>query len=589
MTCHDSRAQRSGKAWLGPSLAALVGIGSTVELAAMPVAPTGPQLPGSILIQQSPATQAAEQPPAPTSSEPVRDETTPDSFNELYEALAAARERLEELSRAAEAVAATGELQREFAALQEQNQQLRAESAAVRAERAELETAEQAAEARAVEATEAAEQARAKAQEMDQDLVALRWQNAQLNTSLAQARTTRDQMEVEARQTQNALRTRIEQLEADAEQMTAETVRLRGQLEAREQRIAAAGSALAETEGQLSEMRERLQRAEQEGARLGEDRARIETELATAKEELAAAEQARAQVGQRTAALADERDALRAQVAAASERLERVEAANGQLERQVAELHEAASTATDVARQNLIAVDARIRELNEALAMIGPAGGPIEADPALLAEPGAPAADEPVDVEAPVSMAPVEEVAAAPTSQDPEPGGAEVDLARIKAASATNQPDGGAAPAMLADLPLEKRLHVQGLLADLGSNLGDQGLMTTVPGELLFAVNSDAVQESAHDTLAKVAELMSVYDDRQVLIIGHSDAVGDAAYNKQLSERRAGLVKQFFIDNFEVEEDRLATQGSGESRPIASNTTLDGRRANRRVEVLILN
>jgi OOP family OmpA-OmpF porin len=113
--------------------------------------------------------------------------------------------------------------------------------------------------------------------------------------------------------------------------------------------------------------------------------------------------------------------------------------------------------------------------------------------------------------------------------------------------------------------------------------------MTTVPGELLFAVNSVEVQESAHDTLARVAELISVYDDRQVLIIGHSDAVGDAAYNKELSERRAGLVKQFFVDNFEVEEDRLATQGWGESRPIAANTTPEGRRANRRVEVLILN
>jgi OOP family OmpA-OmpF porin len=79
-----------------------------------------------------------------------------------------------------------------------------------------------------------------------------------------------------------------------------------------------------------------------------------------------------------------------------------------------------------------------------------------------------------------------------------------------------------------------------------------------------------------------------VYDDRQVLIIGHSDAVGDAAYNKQLSERRAGLVKQFFIDNFELEGDRLSTQGWGESRPIASNATPEGRRANRRVEVLIL-
>jgi outer membrane protein OmpA-like peptidoglycan-associated protein/predicted nuclease with TOPRIM domain len=589
MTRRDSRAPRSAKAWLGPPLATLVGIGSTGELAAMPVAPIGPQLPGSILIQQSTETQAAEQAPAGRSSEPARDEIAADSFIELHEALAAARERLEELSRAAEAVAATGDLQRELAALQEQNEQLQSESAAVRAERAKLEEAKRAAEGRAIEATEAAEQAKAKAQEIDQELVAMRWQNAQLNISLAQARTTRDQIEAEARQTQNALRTRIDQLDGDVEQTTAETVRLREQLEASEQRIAAAGSVRAEVEGQLGGLRDRLQQAEQEGARLGQDRARIEAELATAKEQLAAAGQARAQVRERTAALSDERDALRDQLAVATERLERVQAANGQLERQVAELHEAASTATDVARQNLIAVEARIRELNEALAMIGPAGGPIEADPALLAKPGVPGAVEPPDVEAPGSIAPVENVAAAATSQDPEPGGADADLARIKAASATNQRDGGAAPAMLADLPLGKRLHVQGLLADLGSNVGDQGLMTTVPGELLFAVNSDDVQESAHDTLAKVAELISMYDDRQVLIIGHSDAVGDAAYNKQLSERRAGLVKQLFVDNFEVEEDRLATQGWGESRPIASNTTLDGRRANRRVEVLILN
>jgi OOP family OmpA-OmpF porin len=86
-------------------------------------------------------------------------------------------------------------------------------------------------------------------------------------------------------------------------------------------------------------------------------------------------------------------------------------------------------------------------------------------------------------------------------------------------------------------------------------------------------MNSEAVQESAHDTLAKVAELISVYDDRKVLIVGHTDAVGDAAYNKQLSERRAELVKQFFVDNFEVEEDRLSTQGFGEARPIAPDAT----------------
>src|SRR5918996_366045 len=140
MTCADARAQRFAKAWWGPSLAALVGIGGTVELAAMPVALPGAQLPGPILIQQSSEPQTDVQQPAGTSSEPARAETAPDSFIELHEALAAARERLEELSRAAEAVAATGQLQRELTALQEQNRQLQAAIAAARAGRAELAT-----------------------------------------------------------------------------------------------------------------------------------------------------------------------------------------------------------------------------------------------------------------------------------------------------------------------------------------------------------------------------------------------------------------------------------------------------------------
>ena len=518
MTRNDLRAQRFAKAWFGAWVATLVGFGS-VELAAMPAAPIGVQRPGPLLIQESTEPQADVQQPAARSSEPARDQPAPDSFSELHEALAAARERLEELSRAAEAVAA----------LQEQNQQLPAEITAVRAERAQLEAAKQAAEARAAELTEAAEQAKAKSQERDQELVAMRWQNAQLNTSLAQARTTRDEMQAEARQTQGALRTKLEELEAAAEQTAAETARLREQLEASEQQIAAVDSARAEVEALLSEARQRLQRAGQEMARGGEDRAKLEAELVSAKQQLAAAEQERAQIGQRTAALEDERDELRDRLAAVTERLERTQAANGQLEQQVAELRDAAGTATDLAQQNLIAVENRIRELNEALAAIGPAGGPFE-----------------------------------------------------------NLSDDAEAP-MLVNLPLERRLHVQGLLADLHSKVDERGLMTTVPGKLLFAVNSDEVQAGAHDRLAKVAELISMYDDRQVLIIGHSDAMGDAAHNRQLSERQAELVKQIFVDYFELAADRLSTEGLGESRPIAANTTLEGRRANRRVEVLILN
>ena len=108
-------------------------------------------------------------------------------------------------------------------------------------------------------------------------------------------------------------------------------------------------------------------------------------------------------------------------------------------------------------------------------------------------------------------------------------------------------------------------------------------------GELLFAVGSDEAQTAAYATLVKLAELIGLYDNRQVLIIGHSDADGDATYNQQLSQRRAELVKQILVENFDLAVHRLSTEGAGETRPIASNATPQGRRANRRVEVLIMN
>jgi outer membrane protein OmpA-like peptidoglycan-associated protein/predicted nucleic acid-binding Zn-ribbon protein len=596
MKCDDSRAQRSAKTWLGPLLVAGVGIASTGALAAMPAVTAPSPHPGLVLIQAP--NQAEGQEPAGTATEPARDETPPDSFVELHEALAAARERLEELSRAAEAVAAAGQLQRELATVREENQQLLLELETWRAERAQLAAAKQSAEARALELTTAAEDATAKAQAIDEELVAVRWQNAQLNTSLAQARAARDKLEAEARQTQDALAAKIQELQTSSEQAAPDAARLREQLEESEQRIAAATSSRSAAEGRLAELSDRARQAEQEALGASQRLAAVDQELTAVREKFAVAEEARAQASARTAALGAERDQLRTQLADVAARLERTQADNTQLETQIAELREAAGSATDVARQNLIAVENRIRELNEALGAIGPAGGPLETDPLLLAEPDMRGAGEGAETQGSGQPAASEDATAtpaAPESDDPEQVATEVaasdadaDLELIKAASAANQPGDEQVAALLADLSVEKRVHVQGLLADLGSKVADQGLVTTVPGVLLFALNSDDVQESAHNTLAKVAELITVYDDRQVRIVGHTDAIGDAAYNKQLSERRAELVKQFFVDNFEVDEARLTTQGAGEAHPIASNATLEGRRANRRVEVLIL-
>ena len=126
MTRSDSRAQRFAKTWLGLSLATLIGIGSTVELVAMPLPAPGAQLLGPTLIQQSPKPQGGAEQPGGAPRPPAANESKPAAFIELQEALSAARGRLEELSRAAEAVAATGR-QQELTALQAENQKLRSE------------------------------------------------------------------------------------------------------------------------------------------------------------------------------------------------------------------------------------------------------------------------------------------------------------------------------------------------------------------------------------------------------------------------------------------------------------------------------
>ena len=529
----DSRPQRFAKTWLGLSLATLVGIGSTVELVAMPIPAPGAQLLGATLIQQSPKPQGGAEQPAGTPPAPAADESKAAAFIELQEALTAAGGRLEELSRAAEAVAASRQLQQE---LREENQKLHAELKAGGIERSELEAAKQAAEARAAELTKTVEQATAKAREIDQQLVAVRSQS--------------------------------------------------------EQRIAAADSARTKAEARLSELRDSLQRAEQDEARVGADLARVQGELATAKEQVAAAGREHTQIGQRAAALQHERDDLRTRLADATAGLERSEAAKAQLESEIAELREAARIAADDTRQ-----------LIEALAAIGLAAGPLATDAALLAESGKPSAGEQGDGGRSAAVAPVKdvEVVVAP-SQGPEPANTNADLQQTQTASATRpgEVEGahldqrgvlGGVPAVLtlANLPPDERQQVQGLLADLDSRLNERGLMTTVPGELLFTMGSAEVRSGAYNTLAKVAELISMYGDRRVLITGHSDAEGPAADNQQLSERRAELVKQIFVDRFKLAADRLATEGLGEARPIASNDTPQGRRANRRVEVLILN
>jgi len=71
-----------------------------------------------------------------------------------------------------------------------------------------------------------------------------------------------------------------------------------------------------------------------------------------------------------------------------------------------------------------------------------------------------------------------------------------------------------------------------------------------------------------------------------IIIEGYTDSVGDAGYNQQLSERRAQAVREYLIDTFGVDPKRLIARGGGETNPVASNDTEEGRAENRRVEIV---
>ncbi len=127
------------------------------------------------------------------------------------------------------------------------------------------------------------------------------------------------------------------------------------------------------------------------------------------------------------------------------------------------------------------------------------------------------------------------------------------------------------------------------MLADLDPQPQERGLLVTVPGSRLFDNNSSQISSSALAMLGEIGQALTREPERHALIIGHTDAYGDAAYNRTLSLRRARAVRDFLVDNFGIASDRLSVEGHGEDEPVATNDTQSRRMANRRIEVLLLN
>ena len=103
---------------------------------------------------------------------------------------------------------------------------------------------------------------------------------------------------------------------------------------------------------------------------------------------------------------------------------------------------------------------------------------------------------------------------------------------------------------------------------------------------ILFDVNSDRVRAESYGSLKEVAAVLAENKDLKILIVGHTDADGDAAANLDLSKRRAAAVKAALSSEFGVDGARMETDGKGESQSIDSNDTPVGKANNRRVEFI---
>ncbi|MEZ5507674.1 MAG: OmpA family protein [Gammaproteobacteria bacterium] len=116
----------------------------------------------------------------------------------------------------------------------------------------------------------------------------------------------------------------------------------------------------------------------------------------------------------------------------------------------------------------------------------------------------------------------------------------------------------------------------------------ENGIILNMPGNISFPSGQYAILPSFYDTLNSVALVLKEFDKTAVKVSGHTDSTGGFELNQKLSENRASSVSDYLASQG-VSRARLHSYGYGPRYPVASNDTPQGRAANRRVEIEILN
>lgn len=144
---------------------------------------------------------------------------------------------------------------------------------------------------------------------------------------------------------------------------------------------------------------------------------------------------------------------------------------------------------------------------------------------------------------------------------------------------------GGAAGALIGhEMDKQAKEIEQNVPGAIVERVGE-GIQVTFPSGLLFDFDSDMIRSNAATNLNSLAKNLDKYGESNLMIVGNTDGVGSAAYNQDLSERRAESAARYLAA--EGVTRYIATVGVGEREPVATNETESGRAQNRRVEIAI--
>ena len=144
---------------------------------------------------------------------------------------------------------------------------------------------------------------------------------------------------------------------------------------------------------------------------------------------------------------------------------------------------------------------------------------------------------------------------------------------------------GGAVGAYMDKQEAELRRQLQG--AGVSVTRSGDTIVLNMPSNITFASGSSDLNGKFFSVLDSVSLVLKKYDKTLVEVAGHTDSVGGEQMNQSLSERRANTVTQY-LSGKGVAEQRFLVAGFGESKPVATNDTSEGRALNRRVEIILV-